>query len=162
MAVTSTSSKTFKDFISQLRADFPELSFKAGAHDHWSPRNNTITYKAGESLREQKYSILHELAHAQLAHTNYHNDFELLRLESEAWELAARLGRRYKVRIDAEHIQNCLDTYRDWLHARSACPTCSMNVLQRDPHHYYCFNCLTQWRVTSGRFVRPYRRKIAQ
>ncbi len=162
MAVTNSSANKLKPFLDQLRSDFRELKFCPGAHDHWSPSTNTITYKTNVPLLEQKYSILHELAHARLGHTNYHNDFELLKLEAQAWELAAKLGRKYKVKIVVDHIQNCLDTYRDWLHARSACPNCHINVLQKDPFHYHCFNCSTEWRVTSGHFVRPYRRKVAQ
>lgn len=163
MAVTVSSAKTSKAklFITRLRRDFPELAFKAGAQDHWSPKSNTITYKLGASLRELQYGVLHELAHAQLGHLNYHNDFELVKLESSAWQLAAKIGKKYGVKISHEHIQDCLDTYRDWLHARSRCPTCGVHVLQKDPHHYRCFNCQTEWSVTSGRFVRPYRRKIA-
>ncbi len=111
-------------------------------------------------MGESSYGVLHELAHAQLGHRNYHSDFELIKLESLAWELAAEIGRKYKVEIDDEHIQNCLDTYRDWLHARSLCPSCGMHVLQKDPHHYRCFNCGAQWRVTSGHFVRPYRLSV--
>ena len=161
MAVTSLPVKnSLKSFISQLKKDFPEFSFKAGKQDHWSPKSNTITYKARVPLREMQYGVLHELAHARLGHINYHSDFELLKLEGAAWELAAKLGRKYKVKISQQHIQNCLDTYRDWLHARSRCPTCGVHVLQKDPRHYHCFNCGTEWSVTSGRFVRPYRLKI--
>lgn len=153
----SSSSKTSRNFIAKLRQDFPEFSFKPGAQDHWSPRTGTITYKSDMPMRDLQFSMLHELAHALLGHTNYHNDFELIKLESAAWELAAEIGKKYGVKIDDEHIQNCLDTYRDWLHARSTCPTCDMNVLQKDPHHYRCFNCGTEWSVTTGHFVRPYR-----
>ncbi|HSX18365.1 MAG TPA: hypothetical protein VLE51_03350 [Candidatus Saccharimonadales bacterium] len=157
MDAMNTSVRAHKEFIAKLRRDFPKFSFKEGAQDHWSPKTNTITYKSDVSLQELQYGILHELAHAKLGHHNYHNDFELLKLESLAWELAAKIGKKYGVKIDDEHIQNCLDTYRDWLHARSTCPTCGMNVLQKDPYHYHCFNCQTEWKVTSGRFVRPYR-----
>jgi hypothetical protein len=161
MAVTSSSSKTtVKTFISRLKKDFPEFSFQPGPQDHWSPKSKTIIYKSPASLKETQYSLLHELAHAQLDHTTYHNDFELLKLESLAWELAAKLGKKYGVKITQDHIQDCLDTYRDWLHARSQCPTCGVHVLQKDPYHYHCFNCHTEWKVTSGRFVRPYRRTI--
>jgi hypothetical protein len=162
MGATSTPSKTSaKDFISRLRKDFPEYSFEPGKQDHWSPKSNTITYKASAALKDVQYGVLHELAHARLGHYTYHNDFELLKLESQAWELAAKTGKKYGVVISNEHIQDCLDTYRDWLHARSRCPACGMHVLQKDPHHYHCFNCRTQWQVTSGRFVRPYRRRTA-
>lgn len=161
MVVTNSSAKTTrKGFIAQLRRDFPEFSFKPGTSDHWSPKTKTITYKSRVSLGELQFGVLHELAHAKLGHHNYHTDFELLKLESAAWELAAKLASKYKIKISAEHIQNCLDTYRDWLHARSRCPNCGVHVLQKDPYHYHCFNCHTEWKVTSGRFVRPYRLTI--
>ena len=150
--------KTVKEFIALLRRDFPEFKFQKGTQEHWSPRAKTITYNADQPLRNLRYGILHELAHAQLKHTTYASDFELLKLESLAWSKAAQVGRRYGVRISAEHIQNCLDTYRDWLHRRSTCPACGSHALQKDPRAYQCFNCRTIWRVTSGRFVRPYRR----
>lgn len=162
MAAMSISARTPKVFLDQLRRDFPELTFKSGKQDHWSPKTDTITYKSGVAIKEMQYGILHELAHAQLDHNDYHNDFELLKLETQAWELAAKIGRKYGIKIDDEHIQDCLDTYRDWLHARSRCPTCGMNVLQTDPYHYRCFNCQTQWSVTNGRFVRPYRRILTK
>ena len=159
MAVTNTSdSKSAEAFINRLRNDFPEFSFEPGEQDHWSPKANAITYRSGVAVKEIQYGVLHELAHAKLGHNTYHNDFELLKLESLAWQLAAKIGRKYGVKIDDEHIQDCLDTYRDWLHARSQCPNCGIHVLQKDPYHYHCFNCHTEWKVTSGRFVRPYRR----
>jgi hypothetical protein len=104
--------------------------------------------------------VLHELAHAILDHSDYHGDFELLKLESDAWELAAKIGQSYNILIDDEHIQNCLDTYRDWLHRRSACPSCGTHVLQQDSAQYHCFNCNTSWHVSSGKFVRAYRKTI--
>jgi hypothetical protein len=162
MGVTTTSaSKPAKRFINRLRKDFPEFSFEPGKQDHWSPKTNTITYKESVPLKDFQYGVLHEVAHARLGHYNDNNDFELLKLESQAWELAAKTGKKYGVIISNEHIQDCLDTYRDWLHARSRCPTCGMHVLQKDPLHYHCFNCHTEWQVTSGRFVRPYRRRTA-
>jgi len=148
----------YSDFIKQIRRDYPSLKFQKGPQEHWSPRTNTITYNPKQPLRDLRYSVLHELAHAQLDHTTYSSDFELLKLESLAWAEAARIGRRYDVRISSDHIQNCLDTYRDWLHRRSTCPTCGAHALQKDANHYQCFNCQRVWRVSSGRFVRPYRR----
>ncbi len=146
-----------KQFIAQLRCDYPQFKFRPGRQDHWSPKTGTITYNQRETSKQLKYGVLHELAHALLDHTTYNNDFELLQLETLAWELAAKLGRRYGLKIDEEHVQNCLDTYRDWLHKRSLCPTCGMHVIQHTPHAYKCFNCQSIWHVSSGRFVRPYR-----
>ena len=160
MAVTNSSNNSLKakDFISRLRHDFPDFRFVPGGQENWSPGSHTITYKKDEPLHRLKCGLLHELAHAQLGHQDYKSDFELLKMESQAWELAAKLGRKYGVRISDEHIQNCLDTYRDWLHRRSTCPACGMHVLQSDAVSYHCFNCQTTWKVSSGRFVRPYRR----
>src|SRR3970282_1184092 len=107
--------KSVKSFLTKLREDFPEFSFQPGSQDHWSPKANTITYKSTASLKEIQYGVLHELAHAKLGHTNYRNDFELLKLESLAWQLAAKVGKKYGVKIGDVHIQDCLDTYRDWL-----------------------------------------------
>ncbi|MBX4199587.1 ImmA/IrrE family metallo-endopeptidase [Candidatus Saccharibacteria bacterium] len=157
MDVTNSSVKT-NDFIDKLAGDYPAYKFKPGKQDHWSPRLKTITYNPDEPEQKLIYGVLHELAHALLDHDSYSSDFELVRLESDAWCLAAKIGKKYKVNISEEHIQNCLDTYRDWLHRRSACPTCGTHVLQKDSSSYHCYNCQTSWHVSSGRFVRPYRR----
>lgn len=150
-------SKT-NNFIGQLTRDYPDFNFKPGNQDHWSPRLKTITYNPNEPPVKLLCGVLHELAHALLNHSTYSSDFELVRLEAEAWSLAAQIGKKYKVDISDEHIQNCLDTYRDWLHRRSACPTCGTHVLQKDSHSYLCYNCQAAWHVSSGRFARPYRK----
>lgn len=149
-----------KDFVQQVARDYPQFKFKAGAQEHWSPKTNTITYSKSEPLDELRYGLLHELAHALLGHKTYQSDFELLKLESQAWDLAAKIGKKYKLKLNESHIQDCLDTYRDWLHRRSQCPTCGMHVLQKDSTTYRCFNCGTTWQVSHRRFARPYRLKI--
>jgi len=160
MAVTTTSGKA-SDFITLIIADYPQFIFKPGRQEHWSPRTKTITYDDSASADELRYGLLHELSHALLGHDNYHSDFELLKLESQAWEMAVKIGRKYKVKLDNDHIQDCLDTYRDWLHRRSKCPTCGMHVLQKDVRTYQCFNCGASWQVSAGRFARPYRLKTS-
>jgi predicted RNA-binding Zn-ribbon protein involved in translation (DUF1610 family) len=153
----TTSSKTPKVFISQIIKDYPQFNFAPGPQEHWSPKSNTITYSQSEPMTELRYGLLHELAHALLGHNTYKSDFELLKLESQAWELAAKLGKKYGIKLDQDHIQDCLDTYRDWLHRRSKCPSCGMHVLQNNPNSYKCFNCGTGWKVSNRRFARPYR-----
>lgn len=174
MAVKSppktSSSSTFKQalnddavaFINRVKFDYPQFNFKPGAHEHWSSRLRTITYDLDQDRLHLQYGLLHELAHGLLNHSIYHSDFELLRMEAEAWELAVKLAGKYEVIIDREHIQSCLDTYRDWLHCRSACPSCGTHAMQQDSFSYHCFNCQTAWRVSSGRFVRPYRMTIKE
>jgi hypothetical protein len=107
------------------------------------------------------WSILHELGHALLDHQSYENDVNLLQKEAEAWEKAVIVAKSYGMTIDQEHIQNCLDTYRDWLHKRSTCPTCSSHGLQQNKALYRCLNCQGAWKVSSARFCRPYRLKKA-
>lgn len=161
MVATITSTKKAEQkFLDRLRLDYPQFKFEPGNEDHWSAKSGTITYNLERPSIQLRYSILHELAHALLGHTSYDSDFELLKLEAEAWQLAAKIGHKYHVGIENEHIQNCLDTYRDWLYRRSACPKCGTHVLQKDAANYHCYNCHTDWRVSSGRFVRSYRRKL--
>jgi len=160
MGATTTSTNKAEFFIDRLKLDYPIFSFKAGRQEHWSPKTNSITYNLNQPYRRLYYGLLHELAHALLEHSNYNSDFELLKLERDAWELAVNLGKKYGVKISQDHIQNCLDTYRDWLYRRSACPTCGTHVLQRDSQYYQCFNCQSVWKVSSGRFVRPYRKML--
>ena len=157
MVATSTSKLTLKDFIDKLKADHPDFYFKGGQREYWSPETHTITFDRKRPEKEIKFGVLHELAHALLEHKNYSSDLELLKMESEAWHMAAKLGRRYGVRISENHIQNCLDTYRDWLHKHSRCPNCGTHVIQHGPSTYKCFNCGSIWRVSHERFARPYR-----
>lgn len=160
MGATNTPSKTSEKLVTRLAIDYPGFKFKTGRQEQWSPKSQTITYNPAEPVEKFACALLHELAHAILGHNTYVSDFELLKLESEAWNLAAKLGQTYGINISEEHIQNCLDTYRDWLHRRSACPKCGVHVLQKDSHNYQCYNCQTSWHVSSGRFVRPYRRSV--
>jgi hypothetical protein len=156
MDATSLSNNTTDIFIDNLRKDYPGFKFKAGAQEHWSPKTKTVFFNPNKAC----YGVLHELAHAKLKHKTYQTDFELLKMESDAWGLAITIGKKYGIHISGEHIQNCLDTYRDWLHRRSTCPSCSTHVLQGDSSDYHCYNCQTSWHVSSGRFVRPYRKII--
>jgi len=148
-----------RSLISRLSNDYPQFSFCESAKEHWSPRAKTIYFNPSDTPEKIRFGILHELAHALLGHSSYGSDFELVKLESEAWVLAEKIGRKYKVTIGNDYIQNCLDTYRDWLHRRSTCPSCGTHVLQKDSESYECYNCQASWHVSSGRFVRPYRLK---
>ncbi|HSX45757.1 MAG TPA: hypothetical protein VLG27_02000 [Candidatus Saccharimonadia bacterium] len=146
------------ELIQQLKKTFPKLKFKAGPQFSWSPETAEIIYKTGSASDEAGWSLLHETGHALLDHHNYRADVELLRLEVAAWQKAQELATKFGIRIDEDHIQDCLDTYRDWLYKRSICPDCSAKCLQQDDStHYRCFNCHKVWRVSSSRFCRAYR-----
>ncbi|HET7059715.1 MAG TPA: hypothetical protein VFH99_00125 [Candidatus Saccharimonadales bacterium] len=145
--------------ISTLQAEFPGLKFTAGKQFYWSPETGEVFYRRAARGQEAKWSLLHETGHAALRHHSYQGDFELLQLELAAWEQARQLGQEVGVEINEDHIQNCLDTYRDWLYKRSICPSCGTKCLQQDDcTRYNCFNCHSVWRVSASRFCRPYRR----
>lgn len=149
------------NILPALKQDYPDITFKNGELFFWSPRERKITYTTHQTVAEHGvWALLHEVAHAALDHTHYNHDFELLKLESTAWQYAKRLGKRYGVDIDSEHIQDCLDTYRDWLHTRAKCPKCSVVSLQRSDSLYQCFNCKTTWSVPRSPLCRVTRRVV--
>jgi hypothetical protein len=145
--------------INKLTAKHPELTYTSGNQFCWSPGTKEIIYKDGAEGQQARWSLLHETGHALLDHQNYQADYELLRLEVAAWQRAEELAADLGEEIDADHIQDCLDTYRDWLYKRSICPRCSTKSFQQsDFSHYRCFNCHAVWRVSTNRFGRAYRR----
>lgn len=144
--------------LEQLKTDFPGILFVQGEHFYWSPKTATITYSVDHEHENQAITLLHELAHAVLKHASFMTDFELLLMEVAAWDKAQSLGKIYSVEIPEDHIQRCIDTYRDWLYLRSTCPKCSSNGLQhKRTRQYSCVNCGTCWSVSSSRLCRPYR-----
>lgn len=144
------------EILLKLKARLPEAKFIEGDSFLWSHKNRQITY-IKSSQKEAIWSLLHEASHAILGHKDYETDFELVKLESEAWAQAISLGNEYDVRISKTYAEDCIDTYRDWLHMRSICPKCGNVSLQQDQKSYKCFNCATTWKVTTERLCRPYR-----
>ncbi len=149
-----------QELLEQLQADYPDITFVQGDTFYWSPKRHTVNYMPGSTQPDiAQWSLLHEVSHGILGHERYNSDFELVQLEVEAWQYAKQLAKKYGIRIDPEHVQDCLDTYRDWLHGRASCPTCGTVSAQKDSETYECFNCHTTWEVSNSRFCRPYRRK---
>ena len=145
--------------LTSLKNTYPAINFKPGATFSWSPKTNHVIYKElAENDEVATLSLLHEVGHALLEHKDYNSDFQLLTLEVSAWEKANQLAETFSRSIDSDHIQDCLDTYRDWLYQRSTCPTCTNCSLQTDSRTYSCFNCGTVWHVSSSRMCRPYRK----
>jgi ribosomal protein S27AE len=143
--------------VHKLQKDHPELTFVAGQAVCWSPQNNHIFY----SVENGEDGLLHEVGHALLGHHSYTSDVDLLSKEVDAWQEACVLATRYGITVDQEHAEDCLDTYRDWLHKRSTCPSCGTIGLQDAPKRYLCLNCHHTWHVSAARFCRPYRRSRA-
>ena len=136
--------------IKQLRNDYPQFQFESADEFWWSAAKKTI-YINSSTPNSQVFS-LHELSHAILDHHKYKYDIELITLERDAWEYAKKhLAPQYAIKIDEQIVQDNLDTYRDWLHARSTCPECSATGLQTKQQSYRCLACGHQWRVNEAR-----------
>jgi hypothetical protein len=141
--------------VTQLVHDFPELKFEKSDTAHWSPTEQIIYYS------DNSADLLHELGHALLDHKNFVQDIELLHIERDAWEKARELAPKYGVKINDDAIENALDSYRDWLHARSLCPNCRQTGLQnRETLDYYCVNCNARWHANDARICGLKRKMI--
>jgi len=144
--------------INELTKLLPGIRFIQGDKFFWSPQDKKITYSSEQLQDKGQWALLHESGHALLNHLSYSSDYELLRMELEAWEKAKEIAYQLKLEIDESHIQECLDSYRDWLFRRSICPTCGIKTIQKDNSSYYsCFNCHSCWQVSPSRFCRSYR-----
>jgi hypothetical protein len=148
------------DLVRRLEVAHPALKFVAATSFYWCPETSEIFYDKSKMAESPgQWSLLHETSHALLGHSAYSADIELLHLEVAAWNHAHTVAKEYDMVIDDEYVQDCLDTYRDWLYRRSVCPGCGTQCLQADASsHYRCFNCHTRWHVSPSRFCRAYRR----
>lgn len=143
--------------VDHFKRTYPNINFVQGKSFLWSPKEKTVFYSSKTSDVRLVWSLVHEVSHAILGHTTYESDFELLKIEAEAWDKAKQLGKQYELNISDDYVQDCIDTYRDWLYTRSSCPSCSNTSQQENPVTYKCFNCHTSWTVTESRLCRPYR-----
>ena len=132
-----------------LQATFPHLVFEVSDDFHWSPETNTVHYRIDEELPDE---LLHETAHGLLGHTHYEHDVDLLKIERDAWSYAQNeLAPRFDIAITDVTIEDALDSYRDWLHARSSCPHCSQTGIQTDKKTYKCLACNALWHPNEAR-----------
>jgi hypothetical protein len=121
----------------------------AGEEFRWSPQEKKVFYNQSS---HDTSSLLHEMAHAILGHAQYNKDIELIEMERDAWNYAAtNLAPAYQLQVTNEDMQDALDTYRDWLHARSTCPNCKASGVQTKKYQYKCIACATNWRVNEAR-----------
>lgn len=144
--------------IESIEAAYPHFTLTEGERFEWQPESSTIIYDDGDPLFEAR--LLHELGHATLKHTTYERDIDLIAMERDAWS-AARMDHapRFGITIDGDTIHHDMDTYRDWLHARSTCPHCSSSGIQTKKHEYTCVTCRKVWRVNEAKHcqLRRYR-----
>ncbi len=158
MAVMRLPRSDMDALVSKLKYIIPDINFVIASSFSWSPATKTIGYPSKvEDVTVGSWSLIHETGHAVLEHVNYTSDVELLLMEVAAWQEARKIAKKVNLIIDEDHIENCLDTYRDWLHQRSTCPRCGVVSLQLKNRNYQCHNCYMNWHVSSSRFGRPYR-----
>jgi hypothetical protein len=154
--------KTTLPSITDIRQQFAQFSFAQHEIFHWSPIDHTIYYdQTNLNTPEGIFQLLHEIGHALCGHTNYTSGVQLVKIEAEAWDRAKQLAQSYDLKISSRQIERCLDSYRDWLHLRSACPNCKTIAVETEANHYRCFNCLQHWKVPSNQTTRQYRLKLA-
>lgn len=146
--------------VSKLASNFPDINFVEDSEFYWSAIDQTVYYDSSQILQaEGIYRLLHELGHALCEHKSYGSGVQLLKLETQAWSKAQEIAKRYNIIIDKEQIESCLDSYRDWLHLRSTCPTCQTVAIENTPDQYHCFNCFQKWSVPKDQRRRHYRLK---
>lgn len=145
MAATTTPS--IRSLIKALDVTFTDITFEQSDTSAWNPQKRTVYYEPDISAAQ----LLHEVGHAVLGHAAYRRDVELVRMEREAWQKAEILSADYGVSIQPSEIETHLDSYREWLHARSTCPRCSANGIQSSRHHFRCIECRSTWRVNDAR-----------
>lgn len=139
------------NWFKTLQEHFPQLNFAESTSFRWSPAKETVYY--GPLNTEQDLIVLlHETGHALAGHVTYIQDIQLIKLEREAWAIARdQLAPLFDLKISENTIEDALDSYRDWLHARSICPHCQATGVQQDEHHYHCLACDTNWKVNDAR-----------
>jgi hypothetical protein len=149
MVVTTTPST--KKLLKHIVTHFSGYSFSQSAVFAWSSTHKTVHHPTIANLADM-WTLLHEIAHAELKHAYFTHDIELLGQEVAAWEHAsAVLAPLFGLTIPDDHVQDYLDTYRRWLHERSRCPECQQNGLQTTQNTYNCTNCRCVWRVNDAR-----------
>lgn len=145
--MAATTMPSIISLAAKLAHSYPQLHFAPGTACRWSPETATIYYADSAPASE----LLHELGHALLGHQDFTRDIRLIEMERDAWQKAAALADSYQVTITDNLIDEALDSYRDWLHARSRCPQCDATGMQTGANHYKCLACLTTWRVNDAR-----------
>lgn len=136
--------------VAELIRDFPQFTFKQGGQFRWEPDSLTVHYAMVKTERD-KATLLHELGHAMCGHTDFEHDIELIKMEREAWTKAEAIATDYGVAIKESLVEESLDTYRDWLDARSRCPRCNQTGIQEGEGTYQCLICNFGWRVNDAR-----------
>lgn len=144
-----------KNLVKQLKSDYPQFNFQISDQFLFRPEEQTIFYIPNQDAT----CLIHELAHAILQHFDYEFDIELLKIESEAWQLTSKLATRYNLKLPHKFIDQAMDSYRDWLDCRSRCPKCDTVGFQLKNGKYQCLECRANWQPNLAKHT-ALRRKL--
>lgn len=145
--------------INQANNFFPDITIQQAEISLWSPSRKTVYINPDED--QPDWILLHELGHALLNHQEFNKDIELLAIERDAWNYAkSELAPKFKIQIDQDFIEDHLDSYRDWLHTKSTCPTCRANGVEIAKNQYFCPICNTKWKTNIATQTQPRRYKL--
>lgn len=134
--------ENFARLLARLEADFPKLRFRPGKKFAFRPPRSIIYEECVEDEHKNlEMQLLHEMGHAILGHRSWGMDLERVKMESAAWVEAEKLCERYGVKYDEEFAEGELDSYRDWLYARSTCEQCGLTMYQTPDGEYHCPQC---------------------
>lgn len=132
----------------KIMLDFAGYEFVSSDDFYFDAACDTVYFdRAAISAPRGAICLLHEIAHAELAHFDYRTDLELFAMESQAWMKTKTLAEHYSLPCSDSFIQSCLASYGRWVEARSTCPTCTNFSLQEDKTTYKCFFCQTKWHI---------------
>ena len=135
---------------SDIFAHLPHnVSLEEGPSFSWHHKTHTVTYDPHDPRVD--VFLLHEIGHALLDHHDYSYDIHLLEMERSAWDEAKKLAKEFAIKVPPDTIEDALDSYRDWLHARSLCPRCGSTGVQDGQHQYICLACHQKWRANEAR-----------
>ncbi len=125
------------------------VSFTEGDDFWWDHTTRTVYYNARAS-QAARY-LLHEAGHAALNHQKYPDDITLITMERAAWDEAIAIGSEFGISLPNDFAEDALDSYRDWLHARSHCPACASTGVQTSSYTYECIACHHKWKVNEAK-----------
>lgn len=148
--------------LTRIQRDYSDIHFSKAELFKWSPSEKTVYFCISDFSNEEEISqFFHELAHAVLSHQEYRYDIELLQIETAAWYKGIELAENYDIKLNVAYAEECIDTYRQWLHSRSTCPDCHQNGVQKSKNTYQCINCRCSWRVNGAKLCSLKRYKLA-
>ncbi len=147
----------------ELIAQYPAMKFLPAGYFAYDAAEEVVNY---DPVRLQSQSgqlaLLHEISHATLGHFHYRFDFELFVMEARAWHLTRELAKQHGVDVDEAYIEDCIDSYDEWLTKRATCPGCGTFNIQSVPNEFECYACQTSWKVSEDLQKTVQRKIISQ